>query len=378
MQFFVDDVLTEQISFIFQLASRCMLPVHVVAMYVHACLHIQDCCDKEELPDWGRKSALCSYNLHSLSCWVTDQVKQRGFTGNNLELWLERLLGQMARCTKFAVHSKPEITIVHFYLVTGALESLELKLAGTPLGQRLLDYEEWREEVAVQTVAVNAAGMFDVQTSGQPWLCDRGTVMSSSKWESLEAEVRSCLQENGRWEQWQDGWPDSVDVWKHKKAILVSGQQLASTAGSARTRDGTHFLVYYVNDQEQFVPYAARALSFLRLQDRRDAARVERFVLADFCELKDVVQDDDWADMLLQGLRGRYNERNFPVLLDMVQAPMQVADRRITEQRSNGRGPRARWYRMYMPCHFRSSNMRSTAAKRHSRGAPQHQQQPQP
>jgi hypothetical protein len=48
----------------------------------------QDCCTASEEPEWQRKSALCTFNLHTLACRGIDQVKERGFAGNNLELLL--------------------------------------------------------------------------------------------------------------------------------------------------------------------------------------------------------------------------------------------------------------------------------------------------
>lgn len=74
-------------------------------------------------------------------------------------------------------------------------------------------------------------------------------------------------------------------------------------------------------------------------------------------------QDADLADVIMQGRKGKYNERSFPVLLDLIAAPLLVADRRVTKQRSDGRLS-SRVCRSYLPCHFRSQRPGKLVSRR--------------
>jgi hypothetical protein len=250
----------------------------------------------------------------------------------------------------------PEVSLARFHLTTGALESLELQLAGTPQGQRLLSYEEWRDDVATQGAAAAAAAAdsrLDPASSG-PRLLQLGKSLKPQQWEAWQPDIKQCLQQNGRWDGWEAGWPGDVQVWQHRKAVLSSGQAITSLAASSRSRDGTHFLVYYAEGEGQdevWKPHVARAIHYLRLL--HPSGLVQRLALADFCHLDEVQEDADLADVILQGRKGKFNERSFPVLLDLIAGPLLVADRSVTKQRSSGRLS-SRVYRAYLPCHYRS------------------------
>ncbi|KAF6255816.1 hypothetical protein COO60DRAFT_1702645 [Scenedesmus sp. NREL 46B-D3] len=267
--------------------------------------------------------------------------------------------------------NNPEVSLVHHHLVAGALEELELQLADTPQGQRLLSYEEWRDEVAVQGLATAAAAAavaadsrLDTATDG-PHLLLLGKRVSAKQWQVWQQDVQQCLEQNDRWEDWQEGWPDAVQVWQHGKAVLASGQAIASTSSRSRSRDGAHFLVYYAEGEgldEVWKPEVARATCYLRLL--HPSGLVQRMALADFCSLQPVQEDPDMADLTLQGRKGKFNERSFPVLLDLIAGPLQVADRQVTRQRSNGRLSTS-ICRSYLPCHFRSGQPGKQVSRRH-------------
>ncbi|KAF6235948.1 hypothetical protein COO60DRAFT_1632464 [Scenedesmus sp. NREL 46B-D3] len=267
--------------------------------------------------------------------------------------------------------TNPEVSLVHHHLVAGALEELELQLADTPQGQRLLSYEEWRDEVAVQGLATAAAAAavaadsrLDTATDG-PHLLLLGKRVSAKQWQVWQQDVQQCLEQNDRWEDWQEGWPDAVQVWQHGKAVLASGQAIASTSSRSRSRDGAHFLVYYAEGEgldEVWKPEVARATCYLRLL--HPSGLVQRMALADFCSLQPVQEDPDLADLTLQGRKGKFNERSFPVLLDLIAGPLQVADRQVTRQRSNGRLSTS-ICRSYLPCHFRSGQPGKQVSRRH-------------
>ena len=89
-------------------------------------------------------SSQCTFNLHLLMDRSTDQVKERGFTFKNLELWLERFLGVLVKRLRYRVTSNPEASLAQEYLILGAQQLLAAKLHREGHDQPLLKYQQCR------------------------------------------------------------------------------------------------------------------------------------------------------------------------------------------------------------------------------------------
>jgi hypothetical protein len=74
-------------------------------------------------------------------------------------------------------------------------------------------------------------------------------------------------------------------------------------------------------------------------------------------------QQQQQQQPLREGRKGKYNERSFPVLLDLIAASLMVADRSVTVKHSNGRLS-SRVCRAYLPCHYRSLRPGKSVSRR--------------
>lgn len=217
-------------------------------------------CGPGQEAGWDRKSALCTYNVHSLACWLPKQVRSRGLTALNLELWVERFLGWLTRRTKYRLHGQPESILVKTYLTGCALQTFSWQLQArhsssipdsTADRQLICSVAELRHALSAgRGAGVGTNSSYDGGEDGKE---QRGRLMGrgqrvhqgpSSLWKGdkqLRRSVRSCLQANGLWQQqgWGAVW-EQVEVWQHKQARLESGQEVNSTSyGLSVSRDGT-------------------------------------------------------------------------------------------------------------------------------------------
>jgi len=338
----------------------------------------QDFCRPSEEPTWQRKSALCTFNLHSCICWLPKQVADRGLTAFNLELWVERFLGWLTTRTKFRLHGRPELIVVKTYLFGCALQAFRWKLllqhqqqqqqqhsaagddAGISPRALITSMEQLRQAVITQQQQRDSSGSSDnYDGSKGEWghLLGKGRPLQQQQWGELQQSVRRCLKANGIWQpSWDRQWPN-VSVWQHSQACLSTGLVLNSTAYNAsRSRDGTHFLVFFEQGQgttATTTAQAAQAKFFLRIRDPINSSSTIRLAVADLCDLRPSVPDPDLSDIVLEGRRGVFKQASYPVLLESIEAPCALHDRRVTE----ADGSKVMW-RRYLPIDSSSRRLR--------------------
>lgn len=118
-------------------------------------------------PAAERKSELCRFNMHSLACQQTEQVKYRGLTCYHREEWLERAMGWAKRRTRDKITSDPAHVAVSVELDRRGLQRAALELgiqdteaddAGMPdTSTACVHLSDWTARAAAAAPAVAAA-----------------------------------------------------------------------------------------------------------------------------------------------------------------------------------------------------------------------------
>jgi hypothetical protein len=155
-------------------------------------------------------------------------------------------------------------------------------------------------------------------------LLGKGRRLEPQRWRELMQSVRRCLIANSVWQpSWNSQW-STVSVWQHTQACISTGLVLNSTTyGASRTRDGTHFLVYFEKGKGATVTVnaqAAQAKFFLRIQHPDDSSKMIRLVIADLCDQRPTLPDPDLSDLHLEGRRGVVQQASYPVLIESIEA----------------------------------------------------------
>lgn len=291
----------------------------------------------------GPTSSECTFNLHMLMDRITDQVKERGLTYGNLELWLERYLGSLVQRTRFRVRSNPEALLAGEYLIQCALQELAVRLDLDGMGQPLLTYQQYREIKAASRVAEDdGVGGNDghrggrvqnrdagIGAEGLERMLGRGKALQQGDWAMHRQSIKSCFVANGMWEGesgWREVWEDDILVWQHDSASMGTGQLLHGVSYKrASSRDSTNFLIYYEVGQMQaeLRPYVGQAQLFLRLEHPQTGQQA-RVVISNFYKLKPVRDEPDLADIVLQSARGQFHPQQCgdAVLLQMIRSPV--------------------------------------------------------
>lgn len=275
---------------------------------------------------------LCTSNLHLLCCRLFSQVLERGLTWRYGELWVERLMGEYKRRTKYRTHGAPEKTMMLDYMVRCALQ--KVRAAST---QQL---QTWQEHKAGSRVERGSGGEgIDAEFSPQGQLLGDGRPVPAAAWTiELQERVKRALRENLDQEEvalWDAGWGAMV-VFKHQRAFLSAGGYANSVAYSrSRTRDGSFVMVAYLTPSGEYKPHVAQVQYYLRLHLPAAATQGEpmdmRVAICDFFPYKAPYEDGDICEFVLfaedKGSRVeniRRADRDYPVLLNKVEAPLLV------------------------------------------------------
>jgi len=290
---------------------------------------------RKELLEYGKlaqeelSTSLCTYNLHLLCCRLTLQVLERGLTWRYGELWVERLIGEYKRRTKYRTHGCPEKTMMLDYMLRCALQQTR---SASP--QQLLTWKEFKVQRNQEQAPDGVLYDLEFTSSGQ--LLGPGKRCEGSDWPvELQGKVQKMVRdmlEQDDCEVWLTGW-EFVEVYKHQRAFLSGGGYATSAAyGRSRTRDGSYVTVAY-KVGEELRPYAAQVRYYLRLHLPAEVASGEaldlRVAIADFFHYREPYEDQDVCEMVLfaqdQGSRGvTYKDLDYPVLLQNIEAPLFV------------------------------------------------------
>lgn len=142
----------------------------------------------QELLEYGKLAEeslsvrLCTSNLHLLCCRLLSQVLERGLTWRYGELWVERLMGEYKRRTKYRTHGAPEKTMMLDYMVRCALQ--KVRAAST---QQL---QTWQEHKAGSRVERGSGGEgIDAEFSPQGQLLGDGRPVPAAAWTIGEGQA---------------------------------------------------------------------------------------------------------------------------------------------------------------------------------------------
>jgi hypothetical protein len=208
----------------------------------------------------------------------------------------------------------------------------------------------WQEHKAGSRVQHGSGGEgIDAVFSPQGQLLGDGRLMTAAGWTlELQDRVKRALRENLEPEEfalWEEGWEVMV-VFKHQRALLSAGGYATSVAYSrSRTRDGTFVTVAYVTSSGEVKPHAAQVQYYLLLHLPAAATEGEpmdmRVAICDFFPYKQPFEDEDICEFVLfaedKGIREqtfRRSDRDYPVLLHKIEAPLLV-QRYKTGERNN-------------------------------------------
>jgi len=287
-----------------------------------------------ELLEYGKLAeeelsvSLCTFNLHLLCCRLLLQVLERGLTWRYGELWVERLIGEYKRRTKYRTHGSPEKTMMLDYMLRCALQSV--KSAST----QLLTWQEYRAQTKQHGAPEGV--LYDADFTARGQLLGPGKKLEAADWPGeLQAKIQKALKdmlEEEECEVWLLGW-DSIEVYKHQRAILSGGGYATSAAyGRSRTRDGSYVAVAY-HVGEELKPFAGQVRYYLRVHIPAEVAGGEaldlRVAIADFFPYRQPYEDPDICEMVLFAQeKGRrdltFKDLDYPVLLHNIEAPLFV------------------------------------------------------
>ena len=273
--------------------------------------------------------SLCTYNLHLLCCRLLLQVLERGLTWWYGELWVERLIGEYKRRTKYRTHGSPEKTMMLDYMLRCALQAV--KAASI---QQLLTWQEYKAQTKQDRAPLGV--MYDSEVTSGGQLLGPGKVLEGADWSvELQGKVQKLLRdmlEEEEWEVWLAAWGD-IKAYKHQRAFLPGGGYATSAAyGRSRTRDGSYVTVAY-HVGEELKPYAGQVRYYLRLHLPAEVVGGQaidlRIAIADFFPYRQPYEDQDICEMVLfaqdQGTRGlTFKDMDYPVLLQTIEAPLFV------------------------------------------------------
>lgn len=287
---------------------------------------------------------LCTFNLHLLCCQLARQVKQRGLTWQYGELWVERLIGEFKRRTKYRTHGQPEVTMVNDYLMRCALQQARL----AEHGQELQTWEQFKEAKKLAAAVARGASL-DPASAAEGKLLDAGKKLGGRNLarvltEELQDRIWVAMQDawvgsEDEWllHAWNDSW-DKVVFFQHARAFTPEGLYITSSSYlRSRTRDGTWIWVSYTTDAGGEQPHAAQVRFFLRLHlpaAETNDVQVDdiRIAVCDFLPFKQPYTDSDICEVVLIGqeksgredtFSGRSN-MDYPVLLQKIEAPLFV------------------------------------------------------
>jgi hypothetical protein len=309
---------------------------------------------------------LCTFNLHLLCCRLLDQVLERGLTWRYGELWVERLIGEFKKRTKYRTHGEPELTMMRDYLLRCAMRTVQLSST-----QELLTWQEFRARR-------KAAGGEGSGSKVDPGCYVRGQLLGAGKpvgageWtlqlqQKVKKTMRDALDQGAldpdEYDVWLEAWP-LICVLKHERAFLSGGGYATSAAyGRSRSRDGSHVTVTYASPSGELRPYAAQVQYYLRLHlpghtlggDDRDL----RVAICDFWPCKEPFEDQDLCEFILFGedkgsRASTFGDLDYPVLLHNIEAPLFV--HRFTGARGNP-------CMAFAPLRFKTGGPRARAGK---------------
>jgi hypothetical protein len=286
---------------------------------------------------------LCTFNLHLLCCQLAQQVKRRGLTWQYGELWVERLIGEFKRRTKYRTHGQPEVTMVNDYLMRCALRQASCG----PHGEQLLTWQQYQEAEKLKKAAAKG-GVVDSGTAAAGQLLGAGKLLkgrAQAAWtEELQNKIFTAME--NAWvgtdkehllQLYDDNW-EQVQVYKYERAFTPEGMYITSTSyRRSRTRDGTWVWVSYATDGAGEMPYAAQVRYFLCLHLPAEASGGNetddvRIAVCDFLPYKQPYSDPDVCEVVLVGEEKAAREstfvpaanRDYPVMLEMIEAPLFV------------------------------------------------------
>jgi hypothetical protein len=272
-------------------------------------------------------NSVCTFNLHLLACRLLLQVLQRGITYEQLELWVERLIGEYKQRVKYRTRSEPEKTMV-----------------GDDMQKRAL--QRWRREFPGMKTWQEYSGRGSSRSKQCTTFCsDSGMVLGAAQdvtadvWTAeLQAAVQRAIQCNVAnvevRQLWLSSW-QQLDVTCFKEALLPGGLYATSTSYTrSRTRDGSFILVNFLTPTDEVKPTVARVSRYLRLvlptaeSHVAGADRVLLFAICDCLPQLAPLQDEDICGLDSMILYGRdrgtetFESVGYPVLLEHVDSPL--------------------------------------------------------
>ena len=309
---------------------------------------------------------LCTFNLHLLCCRLLAQVLERGLTWRYGELWVERLVGEFKKRTKYRTHGEPELTMMRDYLLRCALKMVQLSSA-----QELLTWQEFKARSKVGP-REGSGGKVDPGCYSRGQLLGAGKPAEASAWtlqlqQKVKKTMRDAVDQGDLGEDehalWLEAWP-LLSVFKHERAFLSGGGYATSAAyGRSRSRDGSHVAVAYEAPSGELKPYAAQVGYYLRLHLPGHVLESEdrelRIAICDFWPYKEPFEDQDLCEFLLFGedkgsRTSTFADLDYPVLLDNIEAPLFV--HRFTGAHGNA-------CMAFAPLRFKTGGPRARAGK---------------
>lgn len=312
---------------------------------------------RSELIEYGKIleehcPGLCKQNLHILCCRLNLQEEDRGSVYGELELWIERVVQEVKRKTRYRATTDPEKVAARSITQGTAMDLLKSQYPSL----RPIDSQIQRERVGVRDAsafdqaddveeALAEEGLQPLQDAGKKAeMVGTGRRPTAAEWDKLrEALVRYLADVKA------DGWedtdvsnydplePDSCDteVWVHKIARL-DREYLASEENSrARSRESFYVKVQYdvrgLYNRMERREYIGKVLKLVRLVKTGEAGHGDvtlRFAICDVYNYYAPVVDDDLGklykaveykgDIMHRSRERTFSDQFLPVLLETI------------------------------------------------------------
>lgn len=281
--------------------------------------------------------ALCKQNLHVLCCRLDLQEEQRGSVYGELELWIERVVQDVKRKTRYRATTDPEKVAARSITQGTALDLMKIHYPSL----RTIDSELQKQK---RQSARNPDG-FDEEdvakigaANADEEMVGLGKRPDAVEWDRLREALGRYLVGNQ-----EPGWSDTdlgdflpnepetggLDVWVHKLARLGKEFVCSEENGRARTRESFHVKIRYkvrgLHNRVVQREYIAKIVKLVRLVK---GGRTLRFAICDIYNFLEPFVDDDLGTLykaiehkggpVLAARARTYVNQFQPVLLDTI------------------------------------------------------------
>lgn len=285
--------------------------------------------------------SLCKQNLHILCCRLNMQEEARGSVYGELELWIERVVQDVKRKTRYRATTDPEKVAARSITANTAMELMKVQYPSL----RNIDDEIKKRKRARGDAAgydePDDVGLIGEGDGDDTEMVGAGKRPSAGEWDLLHVKLREYL-ENVQADSWEatdlDGYnplqPEEcrVEVWVHNIARLGNNEYVASEDnGRARSRESFFVKVPFRGLRNNVVrEFIARVRKLVRIVKRREGgeAATLRFALCDVYKYQEPFDDEDLGKLYkateykdLDTLRARaktYVNQFLPVLLETI------------------------------------------------------------